>query len=655
MSSFYQFDKDTLDDSKSFTLNIVKNIVPKNGKAIVGTSMSARGFTGRTLTSPDLISAASGKYLFKNPVYENVYRANLIKENYTGLLTTMLEGQLTSEGQEMEAFAAKVLVQSGMGRQGSDRGLLGGLSTALNSTYNNSETVTAYSVGENSVAHVFQDYSSSPGAVSPVKYVDVALVSRLTDQQKSFYLARGELLSKNIHLSKGDIGVLKNGFKFDIRDSNLMAEYDVTNSRFLPADQIERRINESLIRSVSETAYISANLIECLMALASYSFGPSLRIDGYWGGFGTFRQDGTDGAKPRSSGSQGNSITDHAFGRAFDIMGLYENVIDHVERRYLRNITKINSKQGYQHQLDTLLRKLNAMPPHLVPDYMAVSAKYVDQQYDTMEDFETSILAVKYPNLKYLKIKRDTSAAHDNHIHISFAATRGGIYAGPNGQLATFSKVPDSSSRSPGFQGAEERTQRGFSINEYTKDYTGNTTSVDPIIIFNALVNYGLFTPELAACFVGIAWRESKRMVYVVQRVYGALGLWQVSTVPKDGGKGTAYLSFPQPDNVIYWKLALPDRANENLSDSQITSLINERAPKDRTIRIDLFDRRCWNIANQIDLVRSKMGFKGSKQSVDGLTGRVMAWGDGYWDKGWITDVRFSDISEVYRKTTRKN
>lgn len=655
MSSFYEFDKNALNDSRSFTLNIVKNIVPKNGKAIVGTSMSERGFTGRTLTSPDLISAASGKYLFKNSVYENVYRANLVKENYTGLLTTMLEGQLTPEGQETEAFAAKMLVQSGIGREGSDRGLLRGVSTALNSTYNNSETVTAYSVGENSVPHVYQDYNSSSGVVSTVKYVDVALVSRLTDQQKSFYSARGELLARNLNISKGDINILKNGFTFDIRDNNLMAEYDVTNSRlFTSVDQIERRINESLIRASSETAYISANLIECLMALASTSYGPPLRIDGYNGGFGTFRQDGTTGARPRSSGAQGNNITDHAFGRAFDIMGLYENVTDQVERKYLKKITKINSKQGYQHQLDVLLRKLNAMPQHLVPDYMAVSAKYIEEEYDTMDPQKTSVIGVKYPNLKHLKIKRDSSPTHDNHIHISFAATRGGIYAGPNGQLATFASAPTSSAPA-GLPGTADRAERVVSINEYTKDYTGNTASVDPTIIYNALVEYGLFTPELAACFVALAWRESRRMVYVVQRVYAAFGLWQVSTVPKDGGKGEAYLSFPQKDNIIYWKLALPDKANENLSDSQITSLINERAPKDGTVRIDLFDRRCWNIANQIDFVRSKMGFKGRKQPVDGLTERVMAWGDGYWEKGWITHVKFSDASEIYRKMTRKN
>ena len=658
MTSFYEFNKNSLNDSKSFTMSIVNNIVPRNGKAVVATSQSQRAYTGRTLTTPDLLSAASGKYLFKNPVYQNVYRSNLIKENYKGLLTTMLEGQLTSDGEEAEAVAANILLQSGLGRQGSDRGLFKDVSTALNATYNTASKSAAYSVGTNNLPHVWQDYESAPGAVA-TKYMDVALSSRLTDLQKTYYSQRGELLSKHVRLSKGDINVLKNGFFFDIKDNNLAAEYDVPNSKLYEgtADTIERKINEALVRSASEKAFISASLIECLMALASTSFGPPLTIDGYWGGFGTFRQDGTDGSKPRSSGAQGNSITDHAFGRAFDIMNLYQTAMDQVERKYLRRITNINSKQGYDYQLHLLLTKFNAMPQHLVPDYMAISASYTGEEYDTYNN-STSIIATKYPNLGHLKVKRDTSGAHNNHIHFSFAATRGGIYTGPNGQLETFFRVPKSAGYPPGIVGLPaDRAERAIELNEFTKDYTANHASVEPNILYSALVQYGLFTPELASCFVAISVRESQRKVYIAQETFGAIGLWQISTVPKDGGMGTAYISFPKKENIIYWKLALPDKANENLTEEQIKSYINQRCEKGN-IRLDLFDRRCWNIANQIDLVRSKMGFKGSKQAVDGLSNRVSAWGDGYWDKegqkGWITATNFSDASSVYIKMTRK-
>lgn len=75
---------------------------------------------------------------------------------------------------------------------------------------------------------------------------------------------------------------------------------------------------------------------------------------------------------------------------------------------------------------------------------------------------------------------------------------------------------------------------------------------------------------------------------------------------------------------------------------------------KNGKIRIDLFDKRCWNMTNQIDLVRSKMGFIGRRSAVDGLTGRVSSWGDGYWEKGWITFLKFSHAAEIYVKMTRK-
>jgi len=48
------------------------------------------------------------------------------------------------------------------------------------------------------------------------------------------------------------------------------------------------------------------------------------------------------------------------------------------------------------------------------------------------------------------------------------------------------------------------------------------------------------------------------------------------------------------------------------------------------------------------------MDFKGTKGEVTGLTDRVWAWGDGYWEKGWITEVYFERALDVYTKARRK-
>ena len=482
----------------------------------------------------------------------------------------------------------------------------------------------------------------------------VALHENLTPEQEGYYRERGNLLAtKSIKLSKGDISVLQNGFNFDIRDSNVNAQYDVPNSLQGSVDQIERNISRDLIVAPAKRAFVSATLIECLLAICSPNSGPSLTIDSINGGFGTFRQDGSSGSKPNVSGSQSSSITDHAFGRGFDIMSIYA-AYDQVERKYLKNLSKITSKEGYQYQLDLLLKKLNSIPQHLVPDYMAISAQYTDPEYDTYDNL-TSIVGVKYPNLKYLKIKRDTTTAHNNHIHISFAATRGGVYIGPNGMLQ-ISSSNTGLSKNPGILiGSADTLERRIALatNDFTKDYTGNTSMLDPQLIFRALVDYGQFTPELVSCFVAISERESRRTIYIVQEVYGAIGLWQVSTVPKDGGMGTGYLMHPDKQKITYWHLALPERVGENLTEEQIKSLINERCRKG-LVRKDLFDRRCWNLVNQVSLVRSKMGFQGAKEEVNGLTNRVGPWGDTYWDNGWIAYVKFSNASNIYTKMTRK-
>ena len=138
--------------------------------------------------------------------------------------------------------------------------------------------------------------------------------------------------------------------------------------------------------------------------------------------------------------NQGNTISDHSFGRAFDIYQV-SAAWDAVERRYLQNTgknlnAKITSKEAYMFQLDTLLTKLNSMPVHLVPDYMTISSSYADPSYSTVDNLSNKV-TTRFPNLKYLKIKLENSGNSSGFIHIGFSDSRGGFYAGPNGRLAT--------------------------------------------------------------------------------------------------------------------------------------------------------------------------------------------------------------------------
>lgn len=379
--------------------------------------------------------------------------------------------------------------------------------------------------------------------------------------------------------------------------------------------------------------------------MLSDSYGPALKVNG---GFGTQRQNDT----PRSSGAESNTITDHAFGRAFDFFSILP-VNSNSERKYEKNLDKITTKEGYQYQLHALLSKLNAMPLHLIPDFICVSSKFVDAAFDTYNSRNTALIT-RYPKLKYLKLKRDLTG-HDDHIHISFAPARGGIYNGP-GSLTSASSGSSPQTTQTGIKYVVTPYGASPVSNIVTKDYTNNPQQISPDDIFYALVNVGLFAPETAAIFVGLANRESQRKLYIVQEKWGAIGLWQISTAIKDGGKANCQLLLPEKASTQYWKLALPDK--QSIPESSVDAEINARCASGQPgFGIDNFDKRLWNLTNQVYLLRSKIGRTNFKQQVSGLP--VAPWGS-YLKYGFISsttysNMQFADVLSVYQKMTNKS
>lgn len=381
-----------------------------------------------------------------------------------------------------------------------------------------------------------------------------------------------------------------------------------------------------------------------MIVLLSDSYGPALKISG---GFGTQRQNDT----PKSSGAQSNTITDHAFGRAFDFFSILP-VNSTTDRKHEQTLAKITTKEGYQYQLHMLLSKLNAMPLHLIPDFICVSSKFVDAAFDNYNPKNTA-LTTKYPNLKYLKLKRDLTG-HDDHIHISFAPERGGIYNGP-ASLTSLSSGSSSQATQTGIKYVVTPYGASPASTLVTKDYTNNPQQIAPEDIFYALVNVGLFSPETAAIFVGLANRESQRKLYIVQEKWGAIGLWQISTAIEDGGKATCQLLLPEKFSTQYWKLALPDK--QDISEDKVDAEINARCASGQPgFGIDKFDKRIWNLTNQVYLLRSKMGRTNFKQQVTGLP--VAPWGSflkyGFISSTQYSNMQFEDVFSVYQKMTNK-
>jgi hypothetical protein len=88
--SYFDISIDSLQNSETFANAIADNIVPKNGKNIIGTTTAQRGYAGQTLSSTDLVSAASGKDLLASGVYGNMYRLNMTRESLSSLSSSIL-------------------------------------------------------------------------------------------------------------------------------------------------------------------------------------------------------------------------------------------------------------------------------------------------------------------------------------------------------------------------------------------------------------------------------------------------------------------------------------------------------------------------------------------------------------------------------------
>ena len=560
----------------------------------------------------------------------------MARESLNAVATSAFEYQVTDTSDNAPDVVNSFLTSGSFGKRYND-GLISDLNSSIRAKYGMAAGAGVYDIG--GYGHSSVSYGVSPMLSAGI--MPVAKLSALNDNQKSWYSERAGLLDSKLGTS------IKSGFSFDIDNSKTDAAYDT--GTIVPGliNAVDRKISSDIISASEEKAFVSASLTEFLLALLSDTFGSALKITG---GFGLQRQNDS----PKTSGAEANTITDHAFGRAFDF-SLIQKVTG-------PKPNGINTANGHVEQLTTLLEKLNAMPAYLIPDYIAVSAKYVDKSYDTYES-KTNQLWAKYPNLKYLKLKRDTSGVHDNHIHISFSPARGGIYAGPGGLLYN----PASAAGVSSLAGAA-KNKALYLISPYgamptnilKKDFTGNTESVKPDEIFLALTEIGYFSDETAAIFVALANRESLRKVYIVDTI-GAVGLWQISAGFSDGGNITVHIKLPQPESINpFSKMAYVNWQKENLTNDQIWQKIKEQG-KTQDKGIGNYDTRLWNLTNQVWILRSKIDRGTGKSIVKDLP--VYPWGD-YGGKfapkyGWVSSTsgsfcRFADAADVYTRMTGK-
>ncbi len=322
----------------------------------------------------------------------------------------------------------------------------------------------------------------------------VALDSLLDDSERNIYIERGTLLKQCINEP-----ALVIGFQFDI--PNKLSGYSFMQTKSYYSDQYkdtDTSVQAELITAESQKAYISAALIECLLMLTDAHNG--IKVNGTFALNRAVLSE-SDKSSRNSNPENGidknakNAISDHVFGRAFDIrsVGDYPSIG--------------GSKAKYAMALDLVLQKLNAMPMPLIPDLIIIHPD-VAKDKGIGEGFESIDTAIKtqYPQLKHVNF--EFGSEHTDNIHISFGPQRGGNYVASTGlgwsAQGTTGQGVDSNGSA-----VDTETALAQAKSKAFLSYRDGGAAITLQELFIMLTELGPFSHEAAAVFCAVAGRES--------------------------------------------------------------------------------------------------------------------------------------------------
>lgn len=284
----------------------------------------------------------------------------------------------------------------------------------------------------------------------------------------------------------------------------------------------------------------------------------------------------------------------------------------------------------------------------MLPDSIVVN-NFVTLDYENNKQGSGAKISELYANLKYVKITL-TNTGHKDHIHMSFSPERGGIYVDESGSL---SAIPLGTS-SPGQNAYAGDKNLGVSveISNLKKVYTSNN-ALTPAEVYELLMQYGNFSPQVSAIFTAICQRESSYRPRAINQ-YGFYGLFQIGTSkPTEGSELDVDLTLPSPYTTKNWKLALSDKANDSLTADKIREEILRRGATTNQVELlAKFDQNAFIPANQMRVLRAKIGRKNYQTTVDDYVFR--AWGEGFMKDGFISGVKYSIAKDVYVKAGNK-
>jgi len=489
----------------------------------------------------------------------------------------------------------------------------------------------------------------------------VATEEELSAEEKQIYIDRGTLLKQSINEP-----ALTVGFQFDI--PNILSSYSFVQTNSYYTDESNPTglsVESSLISAPQKKAYISASLIECLLMMTDVNKGVKIN--------GTFaltravlsESDKTSRHSNPESGidkSSKNSISDHVFGRAFDI-------------RSVGDYGVIKGKERYALALDIVLQKLNTMPQPLMPDLIVIHPdvakdKGIGEGYGAVD----TAIKTQYPSLKYVNF--EFGPEHTENIHISFSPQRGGKYVGSGGWKsvdAPAQQTDENGSPVDNSASATSAKQKGYT------NYKNGGSAITPYELFIMLSQEGPFSDEAAAIFCAVAGRESGASPAGYNgscsegtKSWGgdvSIGMFQynlISLINKLANTsndvpiyydGSAVTKQLVKAHKLMYTVAEASSWDPNAVAKKLVQIYNTNGKEEESKSTT--DDRLWFPINQVWMLMDKWGrvdFKNANK-IDGSSG-FRHWGDynnaddtPRSDCGFIFGVKFQNAVNVYLTT----
>jgi hypothetical protein len=553
-----------LSSTASIANKIGQSFYPNGEVVVTGTTMSQQPYEDRSLRSADPVKLIQGDGLYRNPAFAINAYAQSTQSAMHGIIASMSDindnvkiadpndprgTPLTGAAAKME-IAKNSMIVTGNSPSGFSESIKALNDTIINSTVQPTSSDVAYVTSEMgaTVAEKTAGYvpSTEPGMVLNGGSRAIALDSILSDEEKEVYKTKIAQLNGKANF-KGSVNIFELDLSTNSKGQNLSTLGFSLNQEpsYISGSMQSAQVDPNLLGTGKKKCYVSAALIEMLLQVTNKIF-----IDG---GTGTDRT--LVGPNFSILNAENNTVSDHAFGRGFDIMAVGNSATS--PNKLSTNI------DTYRQGLHLFLTTLNGLTQDLHPDLIVVHDQLMSELGIAENGLEGANAAVrtKYPNLaRFVNFAVDSS--HRDHIHVSFSAQRAGSFITP--EIAT---------AITGVSFAAEDAKGGISLDKFKQNFFGKASaSLTPDEVMALLSTSGLFSLEVSAIFTAIAEREANVQPAAINTKRPqdfSVGMFQINLLPKAHGDKTFYMKYnasgqPEDTTVLGYKLAYSIDSDNN-------------------------------------------------------------------------------------------